>query len=131
MVRRLLLRLRALDDLEGFLRGRAFVDDRPDAADHADGIRRLPDVAGHVDALCAGLYRVVRQLERVGVRLQRRSSRDGERDRARLRDRREILAGIGSAGCGTARGGSSVLRAMSGLYVGRMRSPWSAATMTV
>src|SRR3989441_8233034 len=92
MVRRLLPRLRALNELEGFLRGRAFVDDRPDAADHAHGIRGLPDVATHVDALCTVLNRVVRQLEGVEFRLELRATRDNERDRARLHDLREIVA---------------------------------------
>src|SRR2546426_4768550 len=92
MVGRLLLRLRALDDLEGFLRGRALVDDRPDAADHADRVRRLPNVAAHVDALRAVLDRIVRELERVEFRLELRAARDDERDRARLHDLREIVA---------------------------------------
>src|SRR5256885_11367147 len=94
MVRRLLLRLRALDELEGFLRSRAFVDDRPDAADHADGIRRLPDVPTHVDALRAVLDRIVRELECVEFRLELRAARDDERDRARFHDLREIFGVI-------------------------------------
>src|SRR2546426_4123809 len=107
MVGRLLLRLRALDDLEGFLRGRALVDDRPDAADHADGIRRLPDVAAHVDALRAVLDRIVRELEGVEFRLQLRAARDDERDRARLNHLREIFAVIRLDEMGPELGGDS------------------------
>src|SRR2546428_7053153 len=94
MVRRLLLRLRALDELEGFLRGRAFMDDRADAADHADRVRGLPDVPAHVDALRAVLNRVVRELEGVEFRLEFRAARDDERDRARFHDLREIFGVI-------------------------------------
>src|SRR5712664_1126626 len=91
---RLLLRPRALDELEGFLRGRTLVDDRADAADHADGVRRLPDVPPHVHAFRAVLYRVVREFERIEFRLELRASRDDERDGTRLDDLREILAVI-------------------------------------
>src|SRR6266581_6325081 len=92
MVGRLLLRLRALDDLEGFLRGRALVDDRPDAADHPDGIRGLPDVSAHVNSLRAVLDRLVRELERIEFRLELRAARDDQRDGTRLHDLREIVA---------------------------------------
>src|SRR3989442_15590409 len=92
MGRRLLLRLRALDDLEGFLRGRALVDDRPDATDHADRVRRLPDVPAHVDSFGAVLDRIVRELEGVEFCLELRPTRDDEWDRGRLHDLREIVA---------------------------------------
>src|SRR5438445_917427 len=92
MVPRLLLRLRALDDLEGFLRGRTFVDDRANAANHADGIGRLPDVATHVDALRTVLDRIVRQLERIEFRLELWAARDDQWDGTRLHDLREIVA---------------------------------------
>src|SRR2546428_13541166 len=42
---RLLAGLAALEDVEGFLRRRPIVDDRPDRADHADRVGGLPDVA--------------------------------------------------------------------------------------
>src|SRR5207249_7547522 len=92
MVRRLPLLLRALDKLEGFLRGRAFVDDRPDAADHADGVRRLPDVPTHVDALRAVLDRILRELEGVEFGLELRAARDNQWDGTRLHDLREVVA---------------------------------------
>src|SRR3989442_13197468 len=111
MVRRLLLRLRAFDELEGFLRGRAFVDDRPDAADHAHGTRRLPDVAAHVDAFGAVLNRVVRQLEGVEFRLELRASRDDERDRTRLHDLREIVAVVRLDEMGSELGGDPAAEA--------------------
>src|SRR5712691_8521582 len=91
---RLLLRPRALDELEGFLRGRTLVDDGADAADHADGVRRLPDVSPHVHSFRAVLDRVVRELERVEFRLEFRASRDDEGDGTRLDDLREIVAVI-------------------------------------
>src|SRR5438093_11753847 len=92
MVRRLLLRLRALDELEGFFRARAFVDDRPDAADHADGVRGLPYVPTHVDALRAVLDRIVRELEGVEFGLELRAARDNQWDGTRLHDLREVVA---------------------------------------
>src|SRR5712691_12367860 len=88
---RLLLRPRALDELEGFLRGRTLVDDGADPADHADGVRRLPDVPPHVHAFRAVLDRVVGELERIEFRLELRASRDNERDGTRLDDLREIF----------------------------------------
>src|SRR5256714_8199162 len=60
---RLLLRLRALYQIERFLRGRPLVHDRPDPADHADRIRGLPDVPSHVDAARPLLDRLIRELE--------------------------------------------------------------------
>src|SRR5437899_2018907 len=88
---RLLLRPRALDELEGFLRGRALVDDRADAADHAHGVGRLPDVPPHVHAFRAVLNRLVRELERIEFRLELRASRDDEGDGTRLDHLREIV----------------------------------------
>src|SRR3989442_9859501 len=88
---RLLLRPRALDELEGLLRGRTLVDDRADATDHADGVRRLPDVPPHVHAFRAVLDRVVRELERIEFRLELRASRDDEGDGTRLDHLREIF----------------------------------------
>src|SRR2546430_17475552 len=90
MVLRLLLRPRALDELEGFLRGRTLVDDGADAADHADGIRRLPDVPAHVHAFRTISDRVVGQLERVEFGLELRAARDDEGDGTRLDDLREF-----------------------------------------
>src|SRR3989454_10276307 len=92
MGRRLPLRFRALHEIERLLRGRTFVDDRANAANHADGIGRLPDVATHVHAFRAVLDRVIGQLERVEFRLELRAARDDERDRARFDDLREIVA---------------------------------------
>src|SRR5713226_613863 len=91
---RLLLRPRALDELEGFLRGRTLVDDRADAADHADGVRRLPDVPSHVHAFRAILDRVVGELERIEFRLELGASRDDERYGTRLDDLRESITVI-------------------------------------
>src|SRR2546428_13117888 len=89
---RLLLRLRGLDERERFLRRGAFVDDRADRADHPDGIRRLPDVPAHVDAPRALLGGLMRELERVELRVELRSARDDERHGARLDDFRELIA---------------------------------------
>src|SRR5438876_12262413 len=78
MVLRLLLRPRALDELEGFLRGRTLVDDGADAADHADGIRRLPDVPAHVHAFRTISDRVVHHLELVDFGLDLRAAHDAD-----------------------------------------------------
>src|SRR5438132_14024013 len=88
MVLRLLLRPRALDELEGLLRGRTLVDDGADAADHADGIRRLPDVPAHVHACRTISDRVVGQLDRVECGLALRASRGDEGGGTRLHDSR-------------------------------------------
>src|SRR3989449_1097755 len=93
-VPRLLLRPRALEELERFLRGRALMDDGADAADHADRIRRLPDVPAHVHAFRAILDRVVGELERIEFGLELRSSGDDEGDGTRLDDLREIVTVI-------------------------------------
>src|SRR6266545_3275294 len=74
----LLAGLAALEDVEGFLRRRALVDDRADRADHADGVGGLPDVAPHVDARRSRLDGVVCELERVELRLELRASRHDE-----------------------------------------------------
>src|SRR3989449_11549668 len=111
MARRLPLRLRALDELEGFFRGRAFMDDRADAADHADRVRGLPDVPAHVDALRAVLNRVVRELERVELRLEFRAARDDEGDRAGFSDLREIFGARRLDEMGPALGGEPAGRA--------------------
>src|SRR3989441_3679097 len=95
MVRRLLLRPRALHELERLLRRRALVDDRADRADHANRIRGLPDVAAHVDAPSAVLRRVEREFEGIEFRLELRTPRDDERDRTRLDDFRKVLAVVG------------------------------------
>src|SRR5438094_8595815 len=92
MVRRLLLRLRALDDFEGFLRGGSFVDDRTDAADHPDWIRGLPDVAAHVHSLRPVLSRGIGELERVEFRVEVRPTRGGAWRRAALHHPRDIDA---------------------------------------
>src|SRR2546426_10842189 len=92
MGRRLPLRFRALHEIERLLRGRTFVDDRANAANHADRVRGLPDVPTHVHAFRAVLDRVIGQLERVEFRLELRAARDDERDRARFDDLREIVA---------------------------------------
>src|SRR2546423_11594793 len=91
---RLLLRLRALYQIERFLRGRALVHDRADPADHADRIRGLPDVPSHVDAASPLLHRLIRELEGVELRLQFGPSRNDEGHRAGFDDLREIVAEI-------------------------------------
>src|SRR3989475_12495965 len=87
----LLLRLRALHELERLLRRRALVDDRPNRADHPDGIRGLPDVSTHVDAPRAVLRRVEREFESIEFRLELRASRDDERHGTRFDDFRKVL----------------------------------------
>src|SRR5467141_5436601 len=93
-MRSLLPRLRALDEFESLLRRRALVDDGSDPANHSDGIRRLPDVSPHVDALRAFLDRVVRELEGVEFRLEFRTPRDNEGDGTGFHDLREFVAVI-------------------------------------
>src|SRR5256885_10767283 len=81
---RLLLRLRALHQVERLLRGRPLVHDRADPADHADRIRGLPDVPSHVDAASPLLDRLIRELEGIELRLQFGPSRNDEGHRAGL-----------------------------------------------
>src|SRR5205807_4615892 len=78
---RLLLRLRALHQVERLLWGRPLVYDRADPADHADRIRGLPDGPSHVDATGPLLDRLIREFEGVELRLQFRPSRNDERYR--------------------------------------------------
>src|SRR2546422_917238 len=92
MGRRLLLRFRALHEIERLLRCRALVHDRADPADHADRVRGLPDVATHVDAFRTVLDRIVRQLERIEFRLELWAARDDRWDGTRPHDLREIVA---------------------------------------
>src|SRR6266550_5010844 len=91
---RLLLRLRALHQIERFLRGRPLVHDRADPADHADRIRRLPDVPSHVDAASPLLDRLIREFEGVALRLQFGASRNDEGHRAGFDDLREVVAEV-------------------------------------
>src|SRR3989442_8487341 len=90
-MRSLLPRPRALDEFESLVRRRALVDDGSDPADHANGIRRLPNVSPHVDAFRPFLNRVVRELEGVEFRFQLRATGNDERDRTRLHDFGEIV----------------------------------------
>src|SRR5438132_4925541 len=92
---RLLLRLRALHQVERLLWGRPLVYDRADPADHADRIRGLPDVPSHVDATGPLLDRLIREFEGIKLRLQFGASRNDERHRAGFDDLREVVAEIG------------------------------------
>src|SRR5438445_8585534 len=91
---RLLLWLRALHQVERFLRGRPLVHDRADPADHADRIRGLPDVPSHVDAARPLLDRLIRELEGIELRLQFGPSRNDEGHWAGFDDLREVFAEI-------------------------------------
>src|SRR5438445_13025371 len=91
---RLLLRLRALHQVERLLRGRPLVHDRADPAYHADRIRGLPDVPSHVDAAGPLLNRLVREFEGIELRLQFGASRNDEGHRAGCDDLLEVVAEV-------------------------------------
>src|SRR3990172_3851722 len=58
-----------------FPRRHALVNDRPDGADHPDGIRGLPDVPAHVHPDSPGLDRLRREFEGIHLRLELRPAR--------------------------------------------------------